>query len=281
MDTAALAQKRLALEARLLASQRLLVAYSGGIDSAYLAYAAHQALGERMLAVLADSPSLARAHYEDAVAFAGEQKIPLRIVRTGELDNPDYARNAADRCYFCKDELFNVLDSIRENEGFESVAYGMNLDDRGDFRPGQLAAQHHHVSAPLVDAGLTKSDVRALALAAGLRVWDKPASACLASRIEYGRPVTRAALAAVEQAEDVLRSLGFRVFRVRHHGEVARIEIAPAEMMHVFAGGMLDDITAGVKKAGFKFVALDLEGYRSGSMNSVLTIDQLAAAGTK
>jgi len=281
MLSSAIEQKRILLEARLRACKSLIVAYSGGVDSGYLAYAAHQVLGDSMLAVLADSPSLARAHYGDAVAFAGEYGIPLRIVQTAELDNADYARNSSDRCFHCKNELFALLDRIRETEGFASVAYGMNLDDRGDFRPGEAAARDHHVGAPLVEANLNKSEVRALAQAAGLRIWDKPASACLASRIEYGRRVTHENLLAIEGAEDALRGLGFRVFRVRHHGEVARVEIAPEEMMRVFSADILQRIIVAVKAAGFHFVALDLEGYRSGSMNRVLPVEQLTESGDK
>jgi pyridinium-3,5-biscarboxylic acid mononucleotide sulfurtransferase len=273
--------KRTALADHLRACGRLLVAYSGGVDSAYLAYAAHEAVGDDMLAVLADSPSLARSAREDAVAFATEHRIPLRVVTTDEMDNTAYVRNDSDRCFHCKDELFTTMETIRESQGYHAIAYGMNLDDCGDFRPGQLAAQQHHVMTPLVHAGLTKADVRQLAHEAGLRVWDKPASACLASRIEYGRPVTVEALSAVERSEELLRTLGFRVFRVRHHGDIARIEIAPQEMMQVFAGGMLSEIIAGVKDAGFKFVTLDLEGYRTGSMNAMLSAEQLATGGTK
>lgn len=276
-----LEEKRTTLLSRLRECGRLLVAYSGGVDSAYLAYVAHQVLGHDMLAVLADSPSLARSAREDAIAFVAEYGIPLRVVATNEMQNSDYVRNASDRCFHCKDELFTTMESIRDAEGYRAVAYGMNLDDRGDFRPGQLAAQQHHVIAPLVDAGLTKADVRQLAHVARLRVWDKPASACLSSRIEYGRPVTIEALSAIERAEELMRSLGFKIFRVRHHGDVARIEIAPQEMMHVFAGGVLDEIVTGVKQAGFKFVALDLEGYRTGSMNTMLSVEQLAVGGTK
>src|SRR5690349_334450 len=257
------------LEERLRECGRMLVAYSGGIDSAYLAFVAHRVLGRDMLAVLADSPSLARAQYADAVAFAGEHEIPLRIIETAELDNPDYARNAGDRCFHCKDELFTVLEELRVKEGFAAVAYGMNKDDQGDFRPGQRAANAHGVVAPLLDAGLSKAEIRELAKKAGLRVWDKPASACLSSRVEYGRPVTRETLGQVERAEDFLREMGFRVFRVRHHGELARIEVARDEMPALFAAGSLDSITNRFKAIGFKFVTVDLEGYRSGSMNAV------------
>lgn len=275
----ALEQKRRGLEERLQQCGRTLVAYSGGIDSAYLAFVARNVLGSDMLAVIADSPSLARSHYSDALAFAEEQKIPVRVVHTSELDNPDYVRNAADRCFHCKDELFSVMDTIAAADGFDTVAYGMNTDDRGDFRPGQRAAAQHGVAAPLVDVGLGKADVRELARRAGLRVWDKPASACLSSRIEYGRPVTPEALSAVEGAEELLRSLSFTVFRVRHHGEIARIEVARAEMSRLLEPGIMERVAAGVKALGFKFVTVDLEGYRSGSMNSVLPVSELIAAG--
>ena len=274
---AELHNKRRALEARLSECGRLLVAYSGGIDSAYLAYAAHQVLGEEMLAILADSPSLARSQYADAVAFAEEQHIPLRIIATAEIENVDYARNDADRCFHCKDELFTVMERVRVAEGYNAVAYGMNKDDRGDYRPGQRAAAEHGVVAPLLDAGLSKAEIRELAREAGLRLWDKPASACLSSRIEYGRPVTREALAMVEAAEELLRESGFRVFRVRHHGDIARIEVAREEMPALFADGVLDRCNREFKALGFRFVTVDLEGYRSGSMNAVLPVSQLMA----
>ena len=214
------------LQANLRGLGRTLVAYSGGVDSAYLAWAAHQVLGDKMLTIIADSPSLARTQLSDAVAFAQEQSIPLEVVATSELDRPEYVRNDSERCFFCKDELFTLMEDLREARGFDAIAYGVNLNDQGDFRPGQRAAAHHRVVAPLLEAGLSKDEIRALAREAGLRVWDKPASACLSSRIEYGRPVTREALATVERGEDALRALGFRQLRVRHHGEIVRIEIA-------------------------------------------------------
>src|SRR2546429_5362705 len=267
MDAALLASKRAVLDKSLRTLGRTLLAYSGGVDSAFLAWAAHQVLGDNMLAVIADSPSLARTQLADAIAFAGEHQIPLKVIATNELDRPEYSRNDAARCFFCKDELFTMMEDFRRDHGFESVAYGVNLDDEGDFRPGQVAAEQHRVAAPLRDARLTKQDIRDLARHAGLRLWDKPASACLSSRIEYGRPVTREALAAVEKAEDALRRLGFRQFRVRHHGEIARIEIAREEMSVLFNHELFDQIVREVKAAGFRFVALDLEGYRSGSLN--------------
>jgi uncharacterized protein len=274
-----LAQKHTALSNELRSLGRLLVAYSGGTDSAFLAWAAHQALGGEMLAVIADSASLARYQLEDAVEFAREQKIPLEIIPALELSRPEYVRNDATRCFHCKDELFSVMAEFAKAQGFQSIAYGINLDDKGDFRPGQAAAVQHKVAAPLLNAGLTKEDIRSLARDAGLRIWDKPASACLSSRIEYGREVTPEALAMVEQGEDALRRLGFRQFRVRHHGDIARIEIARDEMARAMTAEMAADFSRIFKKLGFKFVTLDLEGFRSGSMNALLTTEQIGRAG--
>jgi len=267
--------KRALLRSRMLELGRILVAYSGGVDSAYLAWAAHQALGDKMLAIIADSPSLARTQLADAIAFAGEQGIPLEVVATSELDRPEYVRNDAQRCFFCKDELFTLMEELRVARGFDAIAYGVNLDDQGDFRPGQKAAIAHHVVAPLLDAGLTKEEIRTLARSAGLRIWDKPASACLSSRIEYGRPVTREALDLVEKGEDTLRALGFRQFRVRHHGEIVRIEIAREELERALDPAMAAEFTRIFKALGFKFVTLDLEGFRSGSMNALLPAGDL------
>jgi pyridinium-3,5-biscarboxylic acid mononucleotide sulfurtransferase len=264
------------LEADLRALGRVLVAYSGGVDSAYLAWVAHRALGHDMLAVIADSASLARTHLADAMAFAEEQGIPVEVISTSELDRPEYARNDGQRCFQCKDELFTAMESLRAEKGFGTIAYGVNVDDQGDFRPGQQAAKMHHVAAPLLKAGLTKEDIRELARAAELRVWDKPASACLSSRIEYGRPVTRESLEVVERGEDAIRALGFRQFRVRHHGDIVRIEIAREELERALNPAMAAQFTVIFKRLGFKFVTLDLEGFRSGSMNALLPVDQLA-----
>ena len=273
-----LVSKRAALDARLRTLGRTLIAYSGGVDSAFLAWAAHQTLGDDMLAVIADSPSLARTHLNDAIAFAKEYGIPLEIISTAELERPEYAHNDASRCFHCKDELFTVMEDFGRTCGFNSIAYGVNVDDQGDFRPGQQAARQHNISAPLLEAGLTKQEIRELAHNAGLRIWDKPASACLSSRIEYGRPVTREALSIVEEGEDALRALGFRQFRVRHHGEIVRIEIAQNELARALNPEMAAEFTRIFKGLGFKFVTLDLEGFRSGSMNSLLPLEQLRRA---
>jgi len=268
-------QKVECLRQILARSGRLIVAYSGGVDSAFLAWMAHEVLGDKMCAAIADSPSLARTHLEDALAFAREHEIPVEAVETHELEDPAYVRNDALRCFHCKDELFTVLERYREAGGFDAIAYGVNADDAGDFRPGQQAAREHHVLAPLLEAGLNKSEIRELARLADLRVWDKPASACLSSRLEYGREVTPEALSVIERGEDALRALGFRQFRVRHHGDIVRIEIAREELPRALTAAMARELTTVFKALGFKFVTLDLEGFRSGSMNQLLTAEEL------
>ncbi|MGD0798606.1 MAG: ATP-dependent sacrificial sulfur transferase LarE [Acidobacteriaceae bacterium] len=250
----------------------LLVAYSGGTDSAFLAYRAHRALGERMLAVIADSPSLPRRELADALAFTAQHRIPTQVFQTAELERPEYARNDAQRCFHCKDELFTQMEAARVRLGFAHLAYGMNLDDGGEFRPGQRAAALHNAVAPLATAQLTKAEIRTLAREAGLALADKPASACLSSRIEYGRPVTAENLGQVERAEDALHALGFAQVRVRHHGDLARVEIAREDLPRALSMAMLDRITAAVQAAGFLYVTLDTHGYRSGSMNDVLPV---------
>jgi len=269
-------QKLDLLKARLAELGSLMVAYSGGVDSAFLAATAHHVLGDRMLAVMADSPSLARRDFEMAREFAREQKIPLHVVETGELERPEYQRNDANRCFHCKDTLFAAMEALRPKLGFECIAYGMNADDTRDYRPGQRAAEEHAVLAPLAEAGLTKVEIRVLSKAAGYPLWDRPAAPCLSSRVEYGRAVTREVLEQVEKGEESLRLLGFRELRVRHHGELARVEIARAELARALTMEMLDAITAALRQVGFQYVTLDCAGFRSGSMNVVLPVEVLA-----
>jgi pyridinium-3,5-biscarboxylic acid mononucleotide sulfurtransferase len=263
------AAKLCALEAKLKQLESLMVAYSGGVDSAFLAATAHRVLGAKMLAVLADSPSLARRDMQQARAFAESLAMPLRVIATEELDRREYARNDANRCFYCKDELFAVMETLGGKLGFAQIAYGMNADDTRDYRPGQRAAAQHAVLAPLAEVGLTKLEIRALAKAAGYPVWDRPAAPCLSSRVEYGRTVTRDVLEQVERGEESLRQLGFRELRVRHHGELARVEIAREELNRALTMEMMDAIDAALKQAGFKYVTLDCRGFRSGAMNEV------------
>lgn len=276
-----LASKRALLEDTLRDLGSVMIAYSGGTDSAFLAWVTRQVLGDRMLAVIADSPSLPRAELAAALAFTAEHGIPTQILHTSELEDPDYQRNDSRRCFHCKDELFSRMETERGALGFRYLAYGMNLDDGGEFRPGQQAAAQHNAVAPLVTAQLTKAEIRQLAREAGLKLWDKPASACLSSRIEYGRPVTRENLSQVEQAEEALHTLGFPQVRVRHHGDLARIEIARDDLPRALNMDTLDAITKAVRRAGFLYVTLDTQGYRSGSMNDMLPASAIAPAAVK
>lgn len=248
----------------------LIVAYSGGVDSAYLAYAAHRALGERMLAVTALSASYSERDRREAEACVARFKMPHEFIETEELSDPSYRANNPDRCFFCKDELFDKLDELALRRNFAAVAYGVNLDDQGDWRPGQRAAREHRVLAPLLDAGLSKADIRELARRADVPVWNRPASACLSSRIAYGIEVTPERLKVVERGEEALRELGFRQFRVRYHEELVRIEISPEELPRALSPEMGRKFVGIFKALGFRFVTLDLEGYRSGSLNTHL-----------
>ncbi len=273
-----LQDKSTRLEQTLGALGSLLVAYSGGTDSAFLAWSAYRVLGERMLAVIADSASLPRKELAAALEFTAKHGIPTKILHTAELDNPEYAKNDAQRCFHCKDELFTQMEKARGELGFEHLAYGMNLDDRGEFRPGEQAAKLHGALAPLVDAELSKAEIRALAREAGLELADKPASACLSSRIEYGRAVTAENLSQVERAEDALAAMGFRKIRVRHHGELARVEIAREDLPRALRLEVLDAMTEALKACGFRYTTLDTQGYRTGSMNEVLPISAIGKA---
>jgi len=250
--------------------RRVIVAFSGGTDSAYLAWAAKQALGDSAIAVTADSASLPESHKRDLEEFVARFDIPHSYIATTEFDNPEYVRNDPNRCFHCKDELFTRLEEVGRDRGVDHIVYGVNVDDLGDYRPGQNAARQHQVKAPLADAGLTKAEIRELSRLAGLPTWDRPASACLSSRIPYGTPVTIQTVKTVERGEEEIKALGFRQFRVRFHGEVVRLEIAPEEMEKALSLEMARRFTAIFKALGFKYVTLDLEGYRQGSLNEVL-----------
>ncbi|MGI8990811.1 MAG: ATP-dependent sacrificial sulfur transferase LarE [Bryobacteraceae bacterium] len=250
---------------------RVIVAYSGGTDSAYLAWAAHRALGGNAIAITADSASIPESHKRDAEAFARQFGIRHEYIDTREFENPEYIQNDSNRCFHCKDELFTRLEAVGLARGIENIVYGVNQDDLGDYRPGQKAAKLHDVKAPLVAAGLTKPEIRELSRQAGLPTWNRPAAACLSSRIPYGTPVTIQNIKTVEAGEEELKALGFRQFRTRFHGELVRIEIARDEMEKALTLEMAGNFTAIFKKLGFKYVALDLQGYRQGSLNEVLS----------
>lgn len=249
----------------------VLVAYSGGVDSGLLLKVAADTLGDRAVGALASSPAYDEEETQAAVALAQRIGVRLERVATREVEDPRYAANSADRCYFCKDELFTHLDPLARRLGLAHIVYGMNADDRGDWRPGQRAARERGVRAPLDEANLTKADIRALAHHLGLPIWDKPALACYSSRIPYGTPVTVEALAQIGRAERALRALGFRQVRVRHHDKVARIELDPADFPRLLDANLRGQVIAAVRAAGYPYVTLDLLGYRTGSLNEALT----------
>jgi uncharacterized protein len=270
LDSAVLVEKERRLFALLESLGCLMVAYSGGTDSAYLAWAAHRTLGQNALAITADSASIPESHKRDAEQFARECGFRHEYIQTDEFENPDYVKNDANRCFHCKDELFTKLEQLGRERGIEHIVYGVNVDDLGDYRPGQKAAKLHEVKAPLVEAGLTKAEIRELSRLAGLSTWDRPAAACLSSRIPYGTQVTPENVKTVEEGEEEIRALGFRQFRVRFHGELVRIEIAKDELVKALTPEMAQAFTAIFKNLGFHYVTIDLEGYRQGSLNSVL-----------
>jgi uncharacterized protein len=271
LDPLLLAEKQEKLFSLLASMRRVIVAYSGGTDSAYLAWAAHRVLGDQAVAITADSASIPESHKRDAEQFARECGMRHEYIQTREFDNPDYVKNDPNRCFHCKDELFTQLDAVGQERGIEHILYGVNVDDLGDYRPGQRAAKLHEAEAPLVDAGLTKAEIRELSRLANLSTWDRPAAACLSSRIPYGTPVTLENVKTVEVGEEAIRALGFRQFRVRFHGELVRIEVAKDEIERALTLEMAQAFVEIFKPLGFHYVTIDLEGYRQGSLNSVLT----------
>ena len=270
--------RRLELEAKerdltrlLLGYRSVIVAFSGGVDSAYLAYVANRELGSRALAVTGDSASYPSFQRELAEQLTSQFGIRHRIVLTEEFEDPNYTSNPPNRCYYCKSELYTRLRDLARKIGFESICDGTNADDVGDYRPGRQAAREMGVRSPLLECGITKADIRDLARRAGLPAWNEPASACLSSRVPYGEVVTIGKLSMVDRAEMALKRLGFRQVRVRHHGDVARIEVAEDDMERALHSEMAQRMSTALKSLGFKYVALDLEGYRTGSLNEALS----------
>jgi pyridinium-3,5-biscarboxylic acid mononucleotide sulfurtransferase len=265
-------RKESVLVERLQALPSLIVAYSGGVDSAYLAFMANRVLGSRALSITADSPSYPERHRQMALTIARDFHLRHEIIETRELDRPEYRANPANRCYYCKHELYATLTTLARERGFEAIADGSNADDRGDYRPGRKAAREFGIVSPLDDAALSKDEIRALSHEAGLPTWDEPASACLSSRIPYFSEVTDDKLRAIEAAEEAIRALGFRVLRVRHHGEIARVELAPDEISRAVEPATARAIDSALRALGFQYVTIDLRGYRLGSLNEGLTL---------
>jgi pyridinium-3,5-biscarboxylic acid mononucleotide sulfurtransferase len=266
-----LESKQAKLFAHLRMLRRVIVAYSGGADSAYLAWAANRTLGNHMIAITADSASIPASHKRAAEEFAAECGFRHEYIETHEFENPNYVKNDKNRCFHCKDELFTQLDAYAKQAGYDNVVYGVNVDDLGDYRPGQQAAKLHQVDAPLVRVNLSKREIRELSRRAGLSTWDRPASACLSSRVPYGTPVTVKTIQTIEQGEEAIRALGFKQFRVRFHGDLVRIEIAIDELARALTPEMAETFSRIFKQLGFLYVTLDLEGYRQGSLNAVLS----------
>jgi uncharacterized protein len=266
-----LESKQAKLFAHLRMLRRVIVAYSGGTDSAYLAWAANRTLGNHMIAITADSASIPASHKRAAEEFAAECGFRHEYIETHEFENPNYVKNDKNRCFHCKDELFTQLDAYAKQAGYDNVVYGVNVDDLGDYRPGQQAAKLHQVDAPLVRVNLSKREIRELSRRAGLSTWDRPASACLSSRVPYGTPVTVKTIQTIEQGEEAIRALGFKQFRVRFHGDLVRIEIAIDELARALTPEMAETFSRIFKQLGFLYVTLDLEGYRQGSLNAVLS----------
>lgn len=271
LETTETVQKKMEkLNSILCEMDSIIVAYSGGVDSAFLAISAKQTLGNKALAVTAKSPSLAPSELTKAVELAQEFGLNHKIIETNEVEREDYKANDANRCYFCKDELYTHLSLFASKEGYNVIANGTNIDDLGDFRPGLNAAEQYGIRSPMVEAGLTKAEIRTLSKKMSIPVWDKPAQACLSSRIPYGTPVSVTALNQIAEAEDFLRELGIDQLRVRHHDTIARIEVHPADFFRLVDEDMNRIIVNKFKDIGYSYITLDLEGFRSGSLNEVL-----------